>query len=314
MKKPLVVIAGPTATGKSKTAVSFAKRHNGSVISCDSMQVYRYMDIGSAKITAEEMQGIPHYLVDVLNPNEEFHVARFCAMAKDALQEIYDDHRLPLLVGGTGFYIRALLYDVDFSLGDENKKLREELLAFAGEKGNHALHERLLKIDPKAAAEIHENNVKRVIRAIEFYETTGERISDHNARQRQKESDYNFCFFVLSDDRARMYEAIDRRVDNMMEQGLLDEVRRLYDMGYTRDYVSMQGLGYKELLDAMEGTCTVEEAVYRIKRDTRHFAKRQLTWFKAQKDVVWIDKVRFSYDEAAILSYMEEYCKQRNIL
>ena len=314
MKKPLVIVAGPTATGKSKYSVLFSKRHNGAVISADSMQVYKYMDIGSAKITKEEMQGVPHYLVDVLEPKEEFHVARFQSMAKDALKDIYEKKQIPVVCGGTGFYIQALLYGIDFSSGEENDKLRQELQCFADEHGAHALFERLRAVDPKSCELIHENNVKRVIRAIEYYETTGEPISLHNAREKEKESEYNFAFFVLNDDRQKLYDGIERRVDEMVEMGLFDEVKRLKEMGYSKDYVSMQGLGYKEVLDALNGDITFEEAVYRIKRDTRHFAKRQITWFKREKDVVWIDKSQFEYNDERILSFIEEECEKRNIL
>lgn len=314
MKKPLVIIAGPTATGKSKYSVLFSKRHNGAVISADSMQVYKYMDIGSAKITKEEMQGVPHYLVDVLEPKEEFHVARFQAMAKDALKDIYEKNQIPVVCGGTGFYIQALLYGIDFTSGEENNNLRQELQRFADEHGAHALFERLMAIDPKSCETIHENNVKRVIRAIEYYETTGEPISVHNAREKEKESEYNYVFFVLNDDRQKLYDGIERRVDQMVEMGLFDEVKHLKEMGYSKDYVAMQGLGYKEVLDALNGEISFEEAVYRIKRDTRHFAKRQITWFKREKDVVWIDKSQFEYDDERILSFIEKECEKRNIL
>ena len=314
MKKPLVIIAGPTATGKSKYSIAFSKEHNGSVISADSMQVYKYMDIGSAKIMPSEMEGIPHYLVDELEPKEEFHVARFKEMAEEALKVIYHEKRLPVVCGGTGFYIQALLYGADFSEGETDDDLRKELEDFANEKGVDALFERLYKVDPASCDVIHKNNIKRVIRALEFYELTGKRISEHNEEQKQKESEYNFAFFVLNDDRKKLYDGIDRRVDKMVEAGLYDEVKRLFDMGYTRDFVSMQGLGYKEVLDAIEGIITFDEAVYRIKRDTRHFAKRQLTWFKAKKDVIWIDKEAFGYDDEKILSFMEEECRKRNIL
>lgn len=314
MKKPLVIIAGPTATGKSKYSVLFSKKHLGSVISADSMQVYKYMDIGSAKISKEEMEGIPHYLVDVLEPKEEFHVAKFQSMAKEALCDIYSKNRLPVVCGGTGFYIQALLYGIDFSSGEENPALREELQQIADTKGAHELFERLRRVDPKSCQLIHENNVKRVIRALEYYEMTGEKISDHNAKEKQKESEYDFVFFVLNDERQKLYDGIEKRVDAMVEQGLFDEVKRLKEMGYTKDYVSMQGLGYKEVLDALNNEITFEEAVYRIKRDTRHFAKRQITWFKREKNVCWIDKSQFSYDDNAILSFMEKRCKERNIL
>ena len=305
-KKPLIIIAGPTATGKTKYSIEFAKRHKGSVISADSMQVYRGMDIGSAKITFDEMQGIPHYLVDILDPTEDFNVAFFCEKAKEAIEDIYAKGRLPMVVGGTGFYIRALLYGADFSYGQEDEAYRDELLEFVKENGEAALFEKLKETDPAAAKEIHPNNVKRVIRALEFYRVTGMPISKHNEAMHKKESEYDFTYFVLTDQRAKIYEGIDKRVDKMFEAGLYDEVKRLYDMGLRRGTTSMQGIGYKEVIDAIEGITTLDEAREIIKRDTRHFAKRQLTWFKREKEVVWVDKSEFSYDDGRILRFMEE--------
>ncbi len=305
-KKPLIIIAGPTATGKTKYSIEFAKRHKGSVISADSMQVYRGMDIGSAKITPEEMQDIPHYLVDILDPSEDFNVAVFCEKAKAAIDDIYDKGRLPMVVGGTGFYIRALLYGADFSYGEEDPDYRNELMEFEKANGETALHERLRAVDPEAAEEIHPNNVKRVIRALEFYKVTGQPISAHNDAMHQKESQYDFTYFVITDERAKIYEGIDKRVDMMFEAGLYDEVKRLYDMGLRRGTTSMQGIGYKEVLDAIEGITTLDEAREIIKRDTRHFAKRQLTWFKREKEVVWVDKAALSYDDERILEFMDK--------
>ncbi len=304
-KKPLVIIAGPTATGKTNYSIEFAKRHKGSVISADSMQVYRGMDIGSAKITKEEMQDIPHYLVDIMDPKEDFNVAVFCEKAKEAIEDICAKGRLPILVGGTGFYIRALLYGADFSYGNENQKYRDELTEYARVHGEAALFEKLKKVDAASAGAIHPNNIKRVIRALEFYHETGMKISDHNEMMHQKESDYDFTYFVLTDDRSKIYEGIDRRVDMMFEAGLYDEVKALYDMGLRRGMTSMQGIGYKEVLDAIEGVTTLDEAKEIIKRDTRHFAKRQLTWFKRESDVVWVDKSEFDYDDDKIIEFMD---------
>ncbi len=309
-KIPLIIIAGPTATGKTKYSIEFAKCHNGSVISADSMQVYRGMDIGSAKITPEEMQGIPHYLVDILDPHEDFNVAYFCEKAKEAIDDIYAKGRLPMVVGGTGFYIRALLYGADFSYGEEDEAYRDELTAFVQNNGEAALHDRLKEVDPVAAGEIHPNNVKRVIRALEFYRVTGRPISEHNEEMHNKASEYDFTYFVLTDDRSKIYEGIDRRVDLMFEAGLYDEVKRLYDMGLRRGTTSMQGIGYKEVLDAIEGITTLDEAREIIKRDTRHFAKRQLTWFKREADIHWVDKSKFDYDDEKILRFMEDTVKK----
>ena len=244
-KPPIIVLTGPTAVGKTKASIGLAKAVGGEIISADSMQVYRHMDIGSAKIRRDEMEGIPHYLVDVLEPDEEFHVARFQQMAKQSMEQIYANGHIPIVVGGTGFYIQALLYDIDFSEGEENTAYRKELEAFANENGANALHDRLREVDPKSADEIHANNVKRVIRALEFYHQTGMPISQHNEEERKKESPYSFAYFVLNDERSRLYERIDRRVDQMIDEGLVDEVRALKLRGYDRKMVSMQGLGYK---------------------------------------------------------------------
>lgn len=314
MKKPIVILTGPTAVGKTALSIELAKRIGGAIISADSMQVYKYMDIGSAKVTKEEMQGIPHYLIDEFLPEEEFHVVKFQEYARHYLEKIYRNKQIPIVAGGTGFYIQALLYDIDFTEQECDNAYRKALEKLAAEKGSTYLHEMLKERDAKAAEAIHPNNVKRVIRALEFYEESGGKlISEHNERERSKESPYNFAYFVLNDRRERLYERIDRRVDQMLEQGLIKEVQRLRDMGYTKDMVSMQGLGYKEILRYLEGELTLEEAVYILKRDTRHFAKRQLTWFKRERDVIWLNKDEFSYEEDAILSAMLETLKEKRI-
>ena len=292
-KTPLLIVAGPTATGKSDSAVELALRMNGEVISADSMQVYRGMDIGSAKVTVEEMRGVPHHLIDCADPSENWNVVRFQKEARRAVQDIASKGRLPILCGGTGFYIQALLYDIDFTQMEENTPLRDRLSALAAEKGSEAVHALLLEKDPASAAAIHPNNLKRVIRAIEFMEESGGSIAAHNLQQRERESAYRSVFFVLTMDRARLYERIDRRVDIMMERGLVDEVAGLRAMGIQRDSTSMQGIGYKQIYGYLDGEYDLEEAVRLIKRDTRHFAKRQLTWFKREKDVIWTDLDRF---------------------
>lgn len=314
MKKPLIVLTGPTAVGKTSLSIALARAAEGEIISADSMQVYKHMDIGSAKIKKEEMEGIPHYLIDVLEPDEEFHVVRFQEMAKEAMKEIYSKGKIPILTGGTGFYIQAVVKDIDFSQDTEKSSVRERLENLAQEKGGEYLHELLAQRDPESAEKIHPNNIKRVIRALEYYELTGEKISLHNEREGEKVSPYNTAYFVLNDHRERLYEKIDRRVDQMLDEGLVEEVRRLAQMGYTRDMVSMQGLGYKEILAYLEGEYSLEEAVYVLKRDTRHFAKRQLTWFRREKDVIWVKKPDFDYDDKKILEYILENCKKRGIL
>ena len=313
-KKPIIILTGPTAVGKTKASIGLAKSIGGEIISADSMQVYRKMDIGSAKIHPEEMEGIRHYLINVLDPAEEFNVVLFQQMAKQAMDKIYANGHIPIVVGGTGFYIQALLYDVDFTQEEDDKGIRAELETIAKEKGAEYLHHMLQEIDAKSAETIHANNVKRVVRAIEYYRQTGQPISEHNEKERQKESPYNFAYFVLLDERQRLYERIEKRIDLMMEEGLLNEVKTLYEEGYTRDMVSMQGLGYKEILDYLDGKMTLDEAIYILKRDTRHFAKRQITWFKREKDVCWIDKSAFEYDEDKILAEMLNILKTKEIL
>ena len=311
MKRPLIILTGPTAVGKTKASIGLAKALNGEIISADSMQVYKYMDIGSAKIRPEEMDGVKHYLVDVLEPDEEFHVVRFQQMAKQAMEEIYAKGKVPIVVGGTGFYIQALLYDIDFTESEEDSPYRKEMEALAKEKGASYLHQMLRMVDPEAADQIHANNVKRVIRALEFYQQTGKKISEHNEKERAKESPYEFCYFVLNDERERLYERINLRIDEMLKEGLIEEVTALKKRGYTKDMVSMQGLGYKEILDYLGGECSLEEAIYILKRDTRHFAKRQLTWFRREKDVIWVDKNAHAYDEEKILQTMLESIRER---
>lgn len=313
-QKPMIILTGPTAVGKSALSVELAKKINGAVISADSMQVYRHMDIGSAKITPEEMQGVTHYMIDELEPDEEFHVVRFVTMAKEYLKEIYADGKIPIIAGGTGFYIQALLYDIDFTEQQCDETYRGQLENLAREHGAEYLHGMLCEVDPASAEAIHANNIKRVIRALEFYHLSGKKISEHNETERQKQSPYNFAYFVLTDERTKLYERIDRRVDAMMEAGLVEEVKKLKSMGCSRDMVSMQGLGYKETLAYLDGECTLAEAVYIIKRETRHFAKRQLTWFKRERDVIWLDKQAFGYDEAAILKDMISILEEKEII
>ena len=314
MKAPLVILTGPTAAGKTKLSIALAKAIVGVIISADSMQFYRHMDIGSAKIRPEEMEGIPHHLIDILEPAEDFNVVRFQGLAKEAMEQIYKRNRIPIVAGGTGFYIQALLYDIDFTENEEHPELRRELEAQAKEKGAEFLHQMLEKADPKAAMQIHPNNEKRVIRALEYYRLTGERISQHNETQQRKESPYNGAYFVLNDDRQRLYERIDARVDAMIGEGLLDEVRALKAMGCRQGMVSMQGLGYKEILSYLDGEMSFSEAVRILKRDTRHFAKRQLTWFRRERDVIWLNQQDYQYNQEQILNKMLEILREKSIL
>lgn len=311
--KPLVILTGPTAVGKTNLSIGLAKRINGEIISADSMQVYRKMDIGTAKIMPEEMDGVPHHLIDVLDPKEPFNVVLFKELATKAMDEIYARGRIPVIVGGTGFYIQAVLYDIHFDENDDDKSYRTYLEQLAEKHGNLYLHQMLEKVDPASAAAIHYNNRKRVIRALEFYKETGIPISEHNEKESKRISPYNFEYFVLNDDRQKLYDRIDRRIDIMLEAGLLDEVKLLVSEGYSRELVSMQGLGYKEIIDYIQGRCTLDEAVYTLKRDTRHFAKRQITWFKREKHVTWVDKSEYD-SESEILSFMLDRLREKEII
>ena len=279
MDNQIIILTGPTAVGKTNLSLSLAKAVNGEIISADSMQIYKYMDIGSAKIKFSEMEGIPHHLIDILEPSEPFNVTKFKQMAKEAMRAIYKKGRIPIVTGGTGFYIQALLYDIDFTKNDEESDCRKELESMYQTHGASYLHDQLKQVDPASAEAIHHNNVKRVIRALEFHQLTNTRISEHNKKEREKISPYNFLYIVLNDEREKIYQQIDMRVDQMLHAGLIDEVIKLKEMGCTREMVSMQGLGYKEILSYLDGECTLDEAIYILKRDTRHFAKRQLTWF-----------------------------------
>ncbi len=309
MKNKLIIITGPTAVGKTALSIKLAKKINGEIISADSMQIYKGMDIGTAKVTPEETEGIRHYLVDVLEPTQDFNVFEFQRMAKEAVDTITGNGKIPIVAGGTGFYIRALLYDAEFEeMGDIG--IRKRLEKEAHIHGKEALYERLKNVDPEYAISVHPNNVKRVIRALEYIEQTDEKFSEYNKRLGEKESPYDFSYFVLTDDRDVMYSNIDKRVDRMMEDGLVDEVRSLLDMGISPKNTSMQAIGYKEITDHLEGLCTIEEAVDKIKQNTRHYAKRQLTWFRKEKTVTFIDKRDFGRDNDRILEYiMEEISK-----
>ena len=304
----LIIISGPTCTGKSSLSIKFAKQIGGEVISADSIQVYKGLDIGSAKITTKEMQGVKHHLIDVLEPNEDFNVYIFKEMANAALEEIYANDHIPIIVGGTGFYIQSILYDIDFCKED-NSKVRYELEQELKEKGSVFLYNILKEIDPKSCEKIHPNNTKRVIRAIEYYRLNNKPISEHNEEERLKKSVFDANYFVLTDERDKLYERINNRVDTMLEQGLVNEVKGLLDAGLDVNSNSMQGIGYKEIVEHLTLDVPLEEAIDTIKKNTRHFAKRQLTWFRRERDVNWIDISKYDYDNERILSYMIEVIK-----
>ena len=311
MKKPLIVIAGPTACGKTDISIDLAEKIGGEIISGDSMQIYKYMDIGTAKATKEEMRGIPHYLVDELYPDEEYNVMLFQQKAKQYMEGIYSRGHIPIIVGGTGFYINALVYDNDFS-EEEESEIRKELYAIAENEGAEKLHAMLAEVDPEYAANIHHNNVKRVARALEYYRLTGEKMSEHNKNAKEKETPYNLAFFVLNMDREKLYERINLRVDIMMNNGLEQEVRKLIEMGYSPELVSMQGLGYKEFIPYFNGEISLEQVVDDIKKYTRRFAKRQLTWFRGQTNGTWLDMGTLSKDKA--LEIMLDELKTKKII
>ena len=314
-KKPLIVLTGPTAVGKTALSIQLARRIGGEIISADSMQVYRHMDIGTAKIRLEEMDGVPHHLIDILEPTEDFNVVRFQALARAAVEDIYSRGKIPIVAGGTGFYIQALLNDIDFTQIDENTQFREEMERLAAEQGAEVLHERLRAVDPESAEAIHANNVKRVIRALEYYEQTGEKISAHNEAERAKTSPYHFFYYVLNTDRTVLYERIEKRIDEMMEEGLVEEVRQLQAMGCSRDSVAMQGLGYKEILAYLNGEMSLETAVNILKRDTRHLAKRQLTWFRRERDVRFLYLPEFDNDRERVLEHiLQELAAEAGIM
>ena len=288
--KPLVIITGPTAVGKTDLSIALAKKIGGEIISADSIQIYKYMDIGSAKIKKNEMQGITHYLVDELDPKEDFNVFKFKEMSKRAIENIYEKGKIPIIVGGTGFYIQSVY-----------------------EKGNEYVHSLLKEVDKESADAIHFNNLKRVVRALEYYEINHEKFSEHNKRERENDSPYNFSYYVLNRQRDILYERINKRVDIMINDGLEDEVKRLLDMGFNEKNVSMQGIGYKEMVSYIRGDISLEEAIELIKKNTRNFAKRQLTWFRREKITTFINYENYSSKED-MLDYMLNDLKNKNII
>ena len=314
MKKPLIILTGPTAVGKTALSISLAKAVNGEIISADSMQVYQKMNIGTAKITPGEMDGIKHHLIDVLDPSLDFNIFLFKDLALKAMDEIYAKGKVPVIAGGTGFYIQSVLYDIEFDENDADTDFRNKMYEIAKIDDGKTLHAMLREKDPVAADEIPYQNIKRVVRALEYYHQTGKRISEHNEEQRKKESPYNFVYFVLNDDREILYDRINRRVDKMFASGLLKEVEGLINEGYHKDLISMKGIGYKELFEYFEGNCTLEEAVCDIKKNTRHFAKRQLTWFKREKDVTMVNIPDFDRNHDKMLEYMITQIKEKGII
>ncbi|WP_069997634.1 tRNA (adenosine(37)-N6)-dimethylallyltransferase MiaA [Cellulosilyticum sp. I15G10I2] len=316
MKKPLILIAGPTASGKTGTSVLLAQHINGEIISADSMQIYTGMDIGTAKVKDEEMQDIPHYMIDELSPNESCSVAWFKERVNYYINLIYSKGKIPILVGGTGFYINAILYDTHFDETKADSAYRSELLELAAKKGADFLHDRLYTVDPVSAAAIHPNNVKRVIRALEYYHQTHMPISFHNEAEKVKRTEnvspYDYTFFALTMERDLLYHRINERVEKMVEEGLIREVQTFFDKGYSEDLTSMKAIGYKEFFPYFKGEASLDTCISKLKQNTRHYAKRQLTWFKHQADPIFIEVDKYQFRSDLIVhkmcTYLEKYC------
>jgi tRNA dimethylallyltransferase len=305
--KDLIVLTGPTAVGKTSLSIALAKAVDGEIISADSMQVYKYMNIGTAKITEEEKCGIPHFLIDELEPDEEFNVTIFKNKVMGYIEDIKSRGKVPIIVGGTGFYIQSVIYDINFNEYGDDSKVRKKYEAMAETLGKSELHKKLALVDREYADSVSENNVKKVVRALTFFEMTGEKLSEHNKRERERSSPFDFAYFVLTMDRKKLYERIDKRVDLMFDMGLVKEVKALMAKGYDKSLVSMQGIGYKEVIDYLSGKTSLEECIDIIKRDTRHFAKRQLTWFKREKVVTYIDKDEFDAEDKCLKEMLRVY-------
>ena len=305
--KDLIVLTGPTAVGKTSLSIALAKAVDGEIISADSMQVYKYLNIGTAKITEEEKCGIPHFLIDELEPDEEFNVTIFKNKAMGYIEDIKSRGKVPIIVGGTGFYIQSVIYDINFNEYGDDSNVRKKYEAMAETLGKSELHKKLALVDREYAASVSYNNVKKVVRALTFFEMTGEKLSEHNKRERERSSPFDFAYFVLTMDRKKLYERIDKRVDLMFDMGLVEEVKALMAKGYDKSLVSMQGIGYKEVIDYLSGKTGLEECIDIIKRDTRHFAKRQLTWFKREKVVTYIDKDEFDAEDKCLKEMLRVY-------
>ena len=305
--KDLIVLTGPTAVGKTSLSIALAKAVDGEIISADSMQVYKYLNIGTAKITEEEKCGIPHFLIDELEPDEEFNVTIFKNKVMGYIEDIKSRGKVPIIVGGTGFYIQSVIYDINFNEYGDDSNVRKKYEAMAETLGKSELHKKLALVDREYADSVSYNNVKKVVRALTFFEMTGEKLSEHNKRERERSSPFDFAYFVLTMDRKKLYERIDKRVDLMFDMGLVDEVKALMAKGYDKSLVSMQGIGYKEVIDYLNGKTSLEECIDIIKRDTRHFAKRQLTWFKREKVVTYIDKDEFDAEDKCLKEMLRVY-------
>lgn len=306
---PVVIIAGPTGVGKTAASIEIAKKLNGEIISCDSMQIYKGMDIGTAKVTDQEAEGVPHHLIDVVSPRKNFSVCDYVDMCRTAVCDITSRDKLPIMVGGTGLYIDSFIDDIDFKDSCTDENYRAQLEQLAQEKGSGYLHSMLAAVDADSAAAIHANNVKRVIRALEYYKLTGTTISEHNRLSKIKKSPYNYCYICLTRNRDQLYSRIDRRVDIMLEQGLVDEVQSLLDDGIERDCTAMQAIGYKEVAEYLDGRADYPTMVETLKRNSRRYAKRQLTWFKRRDDIYWINLSETDNCTEMCIDYIERNIK-----
>ncbi|MFU0823854.1 tRNA (adenosine(37)-N6)-dimethylallyltransferase MiaA [Clostridium sp.] len=307
MNKDLFILAGPTAVGKTAISIELAKRLNGEIISADSMQIYKYMNIGSAKIKETEKQGIQHHLIDFLDPQQEFSVAEFKKKATDAINRIYEKRKLPMVVGGTGFYINSLIFNYDFANTYKDENYREYLKLLAEEKGKEYVHNLLKEVDEESYKRLYPNDLKRVIRALEVYKLTGKTISQYNMEQDIYNIPYNVHYFVLTMNRNKLYERINKRVDMMIDEGLIEEVKNLKDMGCVPNMQSMKGIGYKEILCYLDGEMTLEESIEAIKKNSRNYAKRQLTWFRKDKRAIWIDKDNYHSDMEIVMDIIKKF-------
>lgn len=307
----LVIIAGPTAVGKTNISIKVAEKIYGEIISADSMQIYKYMDIGSAKITPEEMQGIPHYMIDEVEPNKEFSVAEFKNRGEKCIKEIYNKNKIPMIVGGTGLYINSIIYNYNFTNTDKDEEYREYLHCLAEEKGKKYIHSMLKEVDMDSYERLFPNDLKRVVRALEVFKSTGKTIGEFTKEQEENlyNIPYNLKYYVLNMNREKLYDRINRRVDIMLEKGLIEEVIKLRNMGYNSNMQSMKGIGYKEILYYLEGNISLDEAIYLIKKGSRNYAKRQLTWFRKDPRAVWINKEDFN-DEEEIINFIVEHTKK----
>ncbi len=310
MKEKLIIIAGPTGVGKTSLSLELAKRLDSEIISADSMQIYKHMNIGTDKVREDEMQDIPHHLVDFLDLDREFSVSDYREQAKEKISQINAKGKIPILVGGTGLYINSLVYDLNFTRVASNDHIRDRLEKELEDYGNQHLLDKLEKVDPKSAQRIHLNDARRIIRALEIYEVTGKPMSEHNKDFRKTNNEYDLTMIALNRDRQDLYESINARVDMMMERGLIEEVQGILDMGYDKNLVSMQGIGYKEIIMYLDGEISLERAVELIKQGSRNYAKRQLTWFKRDDRIRWFDLDAYP-DFKSLKEEVIEYVIQR---